>query len=366
MWLDAAGFRGHIAAVTEEDVEPAETQHETGKQRPEIRWGVVASVVAHIPIIALLILGLPKIEPKPVEDESVKVELVPPPEEKKPEPKPEEKPPEPKPPEEAKKEPPPPPSPPPPAAAQPKTAAQQANPMPTLRPVTEFGDKNSGPAKSLAGNSSQGEAKPATAPPQRDSESEQMPAQAAAKKPQPETPPSKPVPDDVKLPEVATADVSPERNGPSAEVSGDTKTSIEPAKPPAQKPSEEPKAVGKNNDLPNAKTLFSRTADGGSIAQTAIDGLPRKDRVATLCATELGGQLTNGSPRYSPFALPNRPLSSGTVVIADDEAFGTAKGWYHVRFRCEVDEDATKVVSFAHKVDGLIPRSQYAKYRIRD
>ncbi|NKK54855.1 hypothetical protein GFM44_02615, partial [Rhizobium leguminosarum bv. viciae] len=107
MWLDAAGFRGHIAAVTEEDVEPAETQHGTGKQRPEIRWGVVASVVAHIPIIALLIFGLPKIDPKPVEDETVKVELVPPPEEKKPEPK--EKPPEPKPPEEAKKEPPPPP-----------------------------------------------------------------------------------------------------------------------------------------------------------------------------------------------------------------------------------------------------------------
>ncbi|TBF00218.1 hypothetical protein ELG98_17885, partial [Rhizobium ruizarguesonis] len=95
MWLDAAGFRGHIAAVTEEDVEPPETQHETGKQRPEIRWGIVASVVAHIPIIALLIFGLPKIEPKPAEDESVKVELVPPPEEKKPEPK--EKPPEPKP-----------------------------------------------------------------------------------------------------------------------------------------------------------------------------------------------------------------------------------------------------------------------------
>ncbi|TBG82571.1 hypothetical protein ELG76_16140, partial [Rhizobium leguminosarum] len=105
MWLDAAGFRGHIAAVTEVDVEPAEAQHETGKQRPEIRWGVVVSVAAHIPIIALLIFGLPKIEPKPPEDESVKVELVPPPEEKKPEPKPEEKPPEPKPPEEAKKEP---------------------------------------------------------------------------------------------------------------------------------------------------------------------------------------------------------------------------------------------------------------------
>ncbi|MBX5212534.1 hypothetical protein HJB83_33465, partial [Rhizobium sp. NZLR11] len=113
MWLDAARFKGHIAAVTEEDVVPAETQHETRKQRPEIRWGVVASVLLHVPLVALLIFGLPKIEPTPVEDESVKVELVPPPEEKKPEEKPKEKPPEPKPPEQAKKEPPPPPPPPP-------------------------------------------------------------------------------------------------------------------------------------------------------------------------------------------------------------------------------------------------------------
>ncbi|TCA44953.1 hypothetical protein E0J16_30490, partial [Rhizobium pisi] len=93
-WLDAAGFRGHIAAVTDEVVQ-TEEHHEAGNRRPEIRWGVVASVVAHIPIVALLIFGLPKIEPKPAEDESVKVELVPPPEEKKPEEKkPEEKKPE--------------------------------------------------------------------------------------------------------------------------------------------------------------------------------------------------------------------------------------------------------------------------------
>lgn len=360
MWLDAAGFRGHIAAVTDEVVQ-TEAHHEAGKRRPEIRWGVVASVVAHIPIVALLIFGLPKIQPKPAEDESVKVELVPPPEERKPEPKPKEKPPEPKPPEQAKKEPPPPP---PPA----KKAPEQAKPapLPTFRPVIEFGDKDSGPEKSLTGNSSQGEAKPVTAPPQRDSESEQIPAQDAAEKPQTETPPPKPVPDDVKLPEVATADVSPERNGPLAEVSGDAKTSIEPAKPPAQKPNEKSKPVTKNNDLPNAKTLFSRTADGSLFAQIAIDGLPRKDRVANLCTTELQEQLIHGSPSYSPIDLPSSKLPYGTLLNIDDAAFSTAEGWYRVRFRCEVDEDARKVVSFAHEVGGRISRREYAKYGIHD
>ncbi|MCW0016297.1 DUF930 domain-containing protein [Rhizobium sp. BT-226] len=369
MWLDAAGFKGHIAAVTEEDVEPAEAQHETGKQRPEIRWGVVASVAAHIPIVALLIFGLPKIEPKPLEDESVKVELVPPPEEKKPEPKPEVKPPKPKPPEEAKKEPPPPPPPPlppppPPASKTPEQA--KPRPMPTLNPVIEFGDRNSGPEKSLAGNSSRGETKPATTPPQHDAEPEQMPTQAAAEKPETETPASKPVPDDVKLPEVATTDVSPKPNGPPTDVSGEATTSIDQARPAEQKAAEKPKAVAKNNDLPKAKTLFSRMGDGNLFAQTAIDGLPRKERVATLCTTELQGQLVHGSPSYFPSALPSFGLRSGTVLDVPDAAFGTAKGWYHVRFRCELDEGATKVVSFAHEVGGLIPRSQYAKYEIRD
>lgn len=365
MWLDAAGFRGHIAAVTDEVVQ-TETHHEAEKQRPEIRWGVLASVVAHIPIVALLIFGLPKIQPKPAEDESVKVELVSPPEEKKPEEKPKEKPPEPKPPEQAKKEAPPPPPPPPPPPA--KKALKQAKPapMPTLNPVIEFGDKDSGPKKSLAGNSSQGEAKAASPPRQPDAEPEQMPRETAAESPKAEMPPSKPVPDDVKLPEVATADVSPERNAPPVETSGEATTSIEQAKSPEQKTSEEPKTVAKNNDLPDAKTLFSRAEDGSLFAQTAIDGLPRKDRVANLCTTELQEQLIHGSPNYFPLALPSFGLRTGTLLNIGDAAFSTAQGWYHVRFRCEVDDDARKVISFAHEVGGRIPRSEYAKYDIRD
>ncbi|MFB2604238.1 DUF930 domain-containing protein [Rhizobium phaseoli] len=366
MWLDAAGFKGHIAAVTEEDVEPAEA-HEAPEQRPEIRWGVGASVLLHVPLIAHLIFGLPKIEPKPPEDESVKVELVPPPEEKKPEEKkPEEKkpekPPEPKPPEQAKKQPPPPPPPPPPPA---KKASEQAKPpMPTLNPVTAFGDKNSGPDKFLAGNSSEGERKPAKTSPQHTSG--QVPPKSVAEEPKPEAPPSKPVPDDVKLPEVAVMDVSPERNGPPTDASGDAKTTFEETKPPEQKSADKPKTLPETNDLPAAKTLFSRAADGNVLAQTAMEGLSRKERVATLCTTELQGQLVHGSPAYFPLALPSFGLRAGTILDVKDAAFGTAKGWFQVRFRCEVDEGATKVMSFAHQVGGPIPRSQFSKYDINE
>ncbi|ARM89295.1 hypothetical protein RHEC894_CH03018 [Rhizobium sp. CIAT894] len=355
-----------------DDAELAETNHATAKQRPEIRWGVGVSVLLHVPLIALLVFGLPKIEPKPAEDESVKVELVPPPEEKKPEPKPEEKPSEPKlkPPEKAKKEPSPPPPPPPPPPRRvenkPSEQAKSAAPMPSLSPVFEFGDKNSGPKKSTAGNSSEGEIKPATTAPEHGAKPQQPPAEVSAEKPQAETSPARPVPDDVKLPEVDTADVSSERNAPLAEAAGEAKTDIEVTKPPEQKPPEPSKADVAKDDLPKAKTLFSQTADDDPVARIAMNGVPRGKRIAQLCGNELQQQLIHDTPSFQPIIVPTFGLSSGTVLDIKSAAFRTAKGWYQIRFRCEVNEDATKVISFAHEAGELIPRSRYATYSIRE
>jgi len=345
LWLDAAGFKGHIAAVTEEDVEPADTDHEKEHEAPRVRWGVVASVLLHVPIVALLIFGLPKIQPKPAEDESVKVELVPPPEEKKPEEKPQ---------EQAKAEPPP--SPPVEKAAEPA----KRMPMPVLRPVTEYGEKNSSSQRSVTGNSSEGEAKPAETAPPHNAQADQPPAEAAAEKPQTETPPAKPVPDDVRLPEVATADISQERNAPLAELSGEAKTSIELAKPREPKPSEKPKIEPADDKLTEAKTLFSENDGNDPVARTLIDGLSRSQRVSKLCASELQQQLIHASPSFRPISVPSQGISSGTVLNLND-AFRTAEGWYEVSLRCEIDRDAMKVVSFAFKVGNAIPRSQWKK-----
>jgi hypothetical protein len=359
LWLDAAGFKGHIAAVIEEEVEPADTDHEKEHQEPRARWGVIASVLVHVPLVALLIFGLPKIQPKPAEDESVKVELVPPPEEKKPEEKKAEEKPkeEEKPQEQTKAEPPPPPPPPPPPA---ENVPEQAKPMPipTLRSVTEFGDKNSGPQKSTTGNSSEGEVKPAEAAPQHDAEPDQPLDATAEEKPPTETPPAAPVPDDVKLPETTVTDVSPERNAPLADMSGEALTSIEQVKPPKPKPSETSEPEPAKDNLKVAKTLFSQNDSEDPIARTLIDGMSRKQRIGELCSTELRQQLVHSSPSFAPTLLPKQGLSSGTILDLE-AAFRTSENWYDISLRCEVDQNATKVVSFAFRVGSAVPRSQW-------
>ncbi|NKM72416.1 DUF930 domain-containing protein [Rhizobium laguerreae] len=369
MWLDAAGFRGHIAAVTEEDVEPAEAQHETGKQRPEIRWGVVASVAAHIPIVALLIFGLPKIEPKPPEDESVKVELVPPPEEKKPEPKPEEKPPEPKPPEEAKKEPPPPPPPPPPKAAKLPEAPVAPQPQRVARPVFEFAEKDSAPEQSERGIPQQAEApKPPVAEPKPE-ETPRVESPQLQKPEVPETmPAANPLPQDIELPEVETAEANPEKNGPAATGPDEAKTNFEQAKPSTNSTATSPMppdaAAKESNKLAKAKTLFTDNFVSDRAIKTAMNNLPRQTRGGQLCWSELREQLLHSSAAYDPnrIEVPRYNLPNGNFLAPKRSAFYDGKQLHQLAFSCQVNDNATKILSFEFGVGTVIPKSEWAIY----
>jgi hypothetical protein len=372
-------------------------------------WGVFASALLHLTVAAFFLLKLPEQSPKPPEEETLQVDLVPPPEEKKPEEKkPEEtKPPEEKKPEEkkaeekkpvekppappkaekppvppkAEKPPPPPPAPPPPPleetkpseekpkpeAEQPKAqeqnkqaSGQQGKPqtLQPLRRVFEFGDKDTGPQKSETGDASVAGAKPPSSVP------EPTPAEteAAGKKPVSEEPPANPVPKDIELPQVETADIHPEKNGPAAEAIGEAKTDFEQAKPPegAKPETKETAKLEKPNELTEAKTLFSQKGTSDPVAKTAMGDLPRGVRVGQLCSTELGEQLKHSSSDYRPQVLPSYRLPRGTVLDVRRGAFGAIGGrWYNVSFRCEVDADATKVVSFAFDVGSAVPRSEW-------
>lgn len=358
MWLDAAGFKGHIAAVTEDEVEPADTDHEKEHQEPRVRWGVVASVLLHIPVVALIIFGLPKIQPKPAEDESVQVELVPPPEEKKPEEKkPEEKPKEEeKPQEQAKAEPPPPPPP-----------AKRPPPPPKMSPtVFEFADKDTVPDQREAGSPQQAQA---PKPPVSDVKQAEIPPTDPSKPDQPRTAElsssTNPVPEDIDLPQVETAEANPEKNGPASTGSTEAKTDFETAKP-----LEESKAPGQTDvkakeavQLTKARTLFSGEITSDPAIKTAMRSLSRSDRIDQLCQTELRQQLIHSSTQYNPRWLPSFRLSAGNVLDAKDGAFKNGSEWYDVRFRCEVDSDATRVVSFAYDVGDAVPRSQWKSRR---
>ncbi|WP_105427795.1 DUF930 domain-containing protein [Neorhizobium tomejilense] len=369
----------------------------SGKPRGDIRWGIPASILVHVVFAAALFFHLPVDQSEPQKEETVQVEIVPPPEEPKPEEKkaeekkpeeakPEEKkPPEPAKQEEAKKAEPPPPQPeppkqeeakkaepPPPPAPEEKSAepppakeAEEAKkqPLPVLRPVFEFGEKDAGPKKSLTGNAS----KETTNPPaesKANAEAVEPVKQAKEAPTVVEAPPANPVPDDIQLPEVGIAAANGLQNGPIAGTSPDaTKPEIVTA-PPIASPKNDPTKTptpGKPVELTEAKTLFSQSETGDPIATIAMGSIPRGVRAGQLCWTELNLQLRHSPQSFRPEIVPVYELSSGSVLEIKRSEFRANAQWYDLRFRCEVNEDATKVISFAFEVGKPVPRSEWRK-----
>ena len=124
---------------------------ETRERRRTLLWGLPASLILHALITALLVYRLPGPLQQPQEEQAVNVTLVPPPDQPKPKldpaPPPKnpeaKKPPEPKierPPEQnVEKQPPP----------------EKPSTIVVLKPVFQFGEKDTGPRKSLDGGSAQ-------------------------------------------------------------------------------------------------------------------------------------------------------------------------------------------------------------------
>lgn len=307
-------------------------------QRWLLTWGFGASVALHLVVAALLLFELPEF-PMTEEEQAIDVAIVPPPE---PEEKPEAEPPPPAPeptpekPEEAKAEPPPPaPEPPPekpeeakvepPPAAGEDAAPQQS--MPTLRPVVQFGEKNAGPRQALDGDSGQ----------------EGSPSEDAA-------------------PEAETKDTAGQPVVTAA--NSDNKIPL-PGEPAEKAPEAKPAAEAqKSPELREAKRLFSPYVTGDSVATTAMGDLPRAVRAGELCATELRQQLQYASPPYLPASVPRYVLEKGTVLQARRAAFSGGGQWRDVSFRCEVDAEATRVVSFAFGVGDIVPPSEWKSRRL--
>ncbi len=171
--------------------------------------------------------------------------------------------------------------------------------MPVLRPVVEFGEKDAGPRQADDGNAS-------TAP---------------------ETPPDKPAP-------------QPDRPDPAA-------AAVAAPEPPVK--------------LTEAKKLYSQGATGDIVATTAMAGLSRGERAGELCASELREQLRHAAQPYWPDLLPAYRLDKGTVMEVRRGAFRAGGQWYDLRLRCEIDADATRVVSFAFDVGAPVPRSEWKR-----
>lgn len=274
-----------------------------------------ASGVLHLVILALLIFGLPKSFPKPQDEQAVAVELVPPP--KPPEKPPAEKP-QPEKPPEAKVE---------PSKPSPEQPARQQA-IPRLNPVVQFGEKDAGPRKALEGNSAE-------------ESSTDVPERETSEKPERES----------QNPAEPPAVMTVERESP-ASLPQTAKQTPTPRPAEIAKPRKAPK-------LQKAKKLFSQSATGDPVATTAMLGVPRDVRGGTLCVTELREQLYRASPPYFPDLLPSFRLTEGTTLDVPGAAFRVGGQWRALSYRCEVDANVTKVESFAFRIGGLIPRSEW-------
>ncbi len=360
------------------------------KRVKERSWGAIVSVLLHAAVAIALLLHLPAAEPQaPEEEDSVTVELVPPPEETpQPEeqaeaepPPPEEEPPPPPPPEEQQPaeaqaaEPPPPPPPPPPAEEEqqaeeqpepPPGEAQQdqqqadaglpdRGPLPVLRPVLEFGEETTGPKVDVD------ELRRGGVDPQQPAEGEATEPETAAAAEQGEPADASATPDPM---EEAPPETDADAGAPTALAEGEASDGEEAAAPKDEAATADSETAATQEEaapkpLTEASRIYSDNDTGDTIARTAMGDLPRSARIEQLCSTELLAQLRNGSPSYSPELLPSYRLQQGTVLDIRRAAFRANTRWYNLSFRCEVDPEAKRVVSFAFDIGSEVPRSEW-------
>lgn len=265
----------------------------------KISPGAVASALAHAMLVAVLIFGLPELPVNPEEPEIVQVQLVIPEQELL----------------EALQQmseqaTPPPPAPEETALSDPA----ETQPIRTLLPVYQFGEEDAGPDESEDGDALE--------------VSETAEAQSED--------------------ELSEEPDEPERTTDADEA------------PIAGQAEEKAAADEPQTQAEASKTVRSVLDSGSTVTTTAKNDIPRGVRAGDLCATELRRQLLASFPPYRPNLLPSYRLDEGTLIQVQKGAFRSGAQWYDLKFRCEIDEAATKVVSFDFEVGAAIPRSAWA------
>ncbi|MQB42492.1 DUF930 domain-containing protein [Rhizobium sp. ICMP 5592] len=124
------------------------------------------------------------------------------------------------------------------------------------------------------------------------------------------------------------------------------------------------KSGGEKGQQTQAKKLYSGS-EMAKMSKSDYDAwkkLPRRQRVRYLCRSEQKlqfGHDLNAVGFYNSAVSP--AMLSDTGLFGNGEAVQTPKGWQQVKFTCQVDADALKVIAFSHAVVGRIPQSQAEK-----
>ena len=231
-----------------------------------------------------------------------------------------------------------------PPVPEPELPDAASAPIPVLRPVVRFGERDSGPELSRGTEAEEG-AEETQAEEQADEVADAAPTLAQPEITLPEAPPLEGA-----LPEAAAETVTGEGEAEASTQDEATDPAVVAAISEAQL---EPREVTE---------LFSSAISGDRAAMTAMSGLTRQERGDQLCGTELSQQLRNGTPAYVPYFLPILRLQEGNIVDVPLAAFRDVNGsWINIAVRCEVDDNATEVVSFSLSVGKSVPRSEWVE-----
>lgn len=295
----------------------------------ETGWGMPTSVGLHLMLALLLLVQLPELSP-PAKEQSISVELVPPP-------RPREKPPE----------------------KQDAPKPQQARPQPrAFESASARGDKERPRRPQL----------PPAAPRLTD-----IPRPAPE---QPRTPAERQ--SEAGENKIETKNALAELRVESEEsVDGAENAEVPRSAPaPQQKPvrdeakaddAQTPEEAGSQRlgpALVEAKEIYSKDALSDPRVKQAIGRLPPKKRIVQLCSIEALEQVRRQRPNAFPDMLVPFGPSGGSIsaagMSASGGAFRSRAKWYAVDFRCEVDAESTSIVSFSYAIGKAIPKSEWA------
>ncbi len=297
----------------------------------ETGWGMPTSVALHLALTFLLLVQLPEHGP-PAKEQSVKVELVPPPS------KAEEKPPQ-----------------------------ERGEPRPE-RPRVQPQAFESASARTDREKPSQPQLPPAT--PKRSDNSRPKPEQTPAAAGRTESV-AKVKPSETRT---APAELSVQSNDAANAAADAAATPSAPA--PKAKPTLQPTTAGdvarpepsaserQTPALQEAQELHSKDALSDPRVKQAIGRLPTKRRIVQLCTIEALEQIRRQRPDAFPDMLvpfgPSGGIVSRDGMNANGGAYRSRSKWYAVDFKCEVNSDATSVVSFSYAMGKVIPESGWA------
>ncbi|MHC1550867.1 DUF930 domain-containing protein [Phyllobacterium sp. K27] len=121
-----------------------------------------------------------------------------------------------------------------------------------------------------------------------------------------------------------------------------------------------PKANEKVNNPTPVKELFSQEALASFRVRQSARKMSARDRIMQLCTIEALEQVRRQRPGSFPDLLVPGGRISEYSFNTSDGAFRSRGDWYNINFKCTVDNNRSKVVSFSFAVGDSVPRSDWS------